>query len=278
LKNSYNKKYLYHGFEKMSKNYKESKKTIAITRPYNRMDEGVEIVKSYGAEPFIAPTLELKLVNTNTLKNLIKVANKLDWLIFTSPTSLESIFNFYPDFKEKLSDECKIVAIGTKTKEKSNEYGVEIDLIPKNYTAEGILESFKDIDVKNKLIGIPRTLDARLVLPDKLKERGANVLIAEAYKSILPADTLRIEVLISKILNNEIDAITFTSPLTVKNLFKVAVDDQKNELINKLSTSVLTVAIGPVTHEVIEEYGITSSIYPNQYTVKNMMELLFDSL
>ncbi|MDR2873942.1 MAG: uroporphyrinogen-III synthase [Methanobrevibacter sp.] len=256
-------------------NYK--KKVVAITRPFNRIDEAIDILTSYNAQAFIAPTLELKLVNSPSLKKLISKLDKMNCLIFTSITTVESIFQFYPDFKNRLTNKTKIVAIGTKTAEKLNEHNLNVDVIPDNFTAEGIIESFKKISIKDNLIGIPRTLDARLILPEKLKELGANVLIAEAYKSILPMDTVRVEVLIAKILNNEIDAITFTSPLTVKNLFKILPIDQKYEFVNKLSTSTLTVSIGPITHQTLEEFNI-NSIYPSKYTVKAMFELLFETL
>lgn len=253
------------------------KKIIAITRPYNRIDEAVELVESYGGEAFIAPTLELKLKNTDSLKSLVELANDLDWLIFTSPTSIESIFEFYPDFREKINQNCQIATIGHKTEEVANSYGLLIDLIPEDYTAEGLLRAFEKVNVRNSLIGVPRTLAARLTLPEGLEKMGADVILAESYESIIPLDTVRIEVLIGKILNSEIDAITFTSPLTVENLFKVATDEQIPELVNKLSTSVLTVAIGPITSKTLENLGVDAT-YPKVYTVKDMMELLFEYL
>ncbi|MDR0912834.1 MAG: uroporphyrinogen-III synthase [Methanobrevibacter sp.] len=261
--------------EKNSQNKK--KKVIAITRPFNRIDEAVKIIEENNAEVFIAPTLELELVNSHSLKKLVEDLEKLDWLIFTSVSSLDSIFKFYPDFKEKLTDKTKIVAIGTKTKEKANEYGLVIDLVPKDFTAEGILKAMENFDIKDNLIGIPRTLSARHVLPHELKNRGAKILIAESYKSVLPLDVVRIETLITKIINNEIDAITFTSPLTVKNLFKVVTDNQKDELIAKLSNYTLTVAIGPITYKILDDLGITA-YYPDNYTVKDMLNLLFENL
>ncbi|MDR2966375.1 MAG: uroporphyrinogen-III synthase [Methanobacteriaceae archaeon] len=253
------------------------KKTIAITRPYNRIDEAVKIVESYGAEAFIAPTLELKLKNTDSLKNLVEVANDLDWIIFTSPTSIESIFKFYPNFREKINENCQIATIGHKTEEVANTYGLSADLIPEDYTAEGLLKAFKNIHVKNSLVGIPRTLAARDTLPEGLKKIGADVILAESYESIIPLDTVRIEVLIGKILNHEIDAITFTSPLTAENLFKIATDEQILELAKKLSTNVLSVAIGPITSKTLEKLGV-NAIYPKVYTVKDMMDLLFENL
>lgn len=253
------------------------KPVIAITRPFNRSHEAVEIIESYGAEAFIAPTLELKITNTSSLKNLIDLSNELDWVIFTSPTSIESIFKFYPNFSEKLKNNCKIATIGHKTEEIANKYGLSIDLVPKNYTAEGLIEEFENINIRNKVIGIPRTLAARSTLPDGLKELRADIILAETYESKLPLDKVRVELLIEKILNSEIDAITFTSPLTVKNLFKIASDEQIPELSNKLSTSILTVSIGPITHETLEQYGV-ESIFPKIYTVKEMLELLFENL
>ena len=259
----------------MSKNLK--KKTIAITRPYNRIDEAQELVESYGGEAFIVPTLELKLKNTDSLKNLVELVSDLDWLIFTSPTSIESIFKFYPDFREKLNPNCKIAAIGHKTEEVANSYDLRIDLIPKDYTAEGLLKSFEKINVNNSIIGIPRTLAARDTLPEGLKKLGADVVLAESYESIIPQDTSKIEILIAKILKSEIDAITFTSPLTAENLFKIATEERASELAKKLSTSVLSVAIGPITSKTLENLGV-NPIYPKIYTVKDMMKLLFENL
>jgi uroporphyrinogen-III synthase len=255
----------------------KNKKVVGITRPFNRVDEAVSIVESYGAEAFVAPTLELELMNTESLKSLIELVDDLDWLIFTSPTSIESIFKFYPNFREKISNSCQIGVIGHKTEEVANEYGLFIDLIPKDYTAEGLLKSFETINIKNSLIGLPRTLSARDTLPEGLEKMGADVILAESYRSILPLDKIRIEVLIGKIINSEIDAITFTSPLTAENLFKIASDDQIPELANKLSTGVLTVAIGPITNNALKKLGV-DALYPKKYTVDDMMELLFETL
>jgi len=254
-----------------------NKKVIAITRPSNKIDDILDIVESHGASAFIAPTLELKLSNTDSLKKLIKLAKSLDWVIFTSATSIESIFKFYPDFKEILNPKCKIATIGRKTKDMANNYNLDIDIVPLNYTAEGLLETFEDINIKNSFIGIPRTIAARNTLPDGLKKMGANVILAESYESVIPQDKTRIEVLISKLLNLEIDAITFTSPLTVKNLFKIATNDEIVELANVLSSKVLTVAIGPITKDALEEFNV-DCIYPKNYTVKDMMDMLFENI
>ena len=61
----------------------------------------------------------------------------------TSVTSIESLFKFYPNFLEKLNPECKIATIGHKTAELAIKNELDISIIPKDYTAEGLLEEFE---------------------------------------------------------------------------------------------------------------------------------------
>ena len=147
--------------------------------------------------------------------------------------------------------------------------------MPDDFTAEGLVAEFKKRQITGKTIGIPRTASARSTLPEGLEELGNTVILAEAYKSLFPMDEKKVRELISKIENHEIDAITFTSPLTVENFFEVA--DDKEKLAKLLNDNLLTVSIGPITARVLEKYDI-DHIYPDTYTVPDMMELLFEKL
>jgi uroporphyrinogen-III synthase len=260
----------------MSKNHKG--KIIAITRPIERSQSAVNIVEELGGGSFIVPTLELKLTCTPSLMELCQNIKKLEWLIFTSPTAVESIFKFCPHLLQKLNPICKIAVIGPKTRDFVESKGLSVEIMPSEYTAEGLLDSFLPYDLKGKYIGIPRTMAARKVLPNELKKRGAHVFVAEAYESIIPTETSSIQDLIKKIMNMQIAAVTFTSPLTVHNLFKIASNDDQSEIIKIFSQNdVLVAAIGPITGNALIEYGI-DAIIPEKYTVKDMMQKLFEYL
>ncbi len=247
-----------------------SKPVVAITRPKDRAKKACDIVEKLGGEAILAPTLDLKPVNSKSLKDLVKRKNELDWIIFTSPTTIISLNKFYPDFLKSLT--CKLAVIGNKTGKLAEENGLKVDLIPKEFTAEGLIEEFKKRGITNKTIGIPRTASARPILPEELKKLGNKVILAEAYKSLFPMDEKAVQELISKIENKEIDAITFTSPLTVENFFEIVED--KERIAKLLSDNLLTVCIGPITAKVLKKYDITY-IHPDTYTVPDMMELLF---
>ena len=247
-----------------------SRPIVAITRPADRSKAACKIVEELGGQYILAPTLDLKPVNSESLKNLIANKDLLDWIVFTSPTTITSLNLFYPDFLKNL--DCKVAVIGNKTGKIASEQGVKVDLIPEDFTAEGLLEEFEKRNITNQTIGIPRTASARPVLPEGLEKLNNKVILAEAYKSLFPMDEDKISDLIAKIENNEIDAITFTSPLTVTNFFKIS--KNKEKLADLLSNNLLTVCIGPITGKILDQYNI-NYIDPDTYTVRDMMELLF---
>ena len=247
-----------------------SRPIVAITRPKDRSKAACRIVEELGGQYVLAPTLDLKPVNTASLKNLIANKDSLDWIVFTSPTTITSLNLFYPDFLKNL--ECRVAVIGNKTGKLAKDNGVNVDLIPEDFTAEGLIEEFEKRNITNQTIGIPRTASARAILPEGLEKLNNKVILAEAYKSLFPMNKTKINDLIAKIENNEIDAITFTSPLTVTNFFKIA--NNKEKLASLLSNNLLTVCIGPITGKILDQYNI-NYIYPDTYTVRDMMELLF---
>ncbi len=252
-------------------------KIIAITRPVERANAAAQIIEANGGVPVVVPTLELEAYPSESLMDLCYNAHNLDWLIFTSPASLESLFRYCKDFKEKLNPECQVAVIGPRTGRVLNEYGLRTDLIPEDYTAEGLLEEFKEINLQGMTIGVPRTFKARDVLPEGLRKMGATVFLAEAYKSTKPKDTSKVEKLVDDLIKGKIDAITFTSPLTVTNLFEIA-GDKRDQLIESLKEGdIIIAAIGPITQKPLDDLKITS-IIPAKYTVKDMLQQLMEEM
>lgn len=63
--------------------------------------------------------------------------------------------------------------------------------------------------------------------------------------------------------------------MTVENFFEIVEDKEK--IAKLLSDNLITVSIGPITAKVLEKYNV-AYIYPDTYTVPDMMELLFEKL
>lgn len=246
-----------------------NQKKVVITRPKERAEALADIIREKNGQPIIIPTLELKLIESPELKQIIKDIDTYDWIIFTSPAGVKSFFKLYGD--KPLNP--KIAVIGIKTEEELREHNNTADIIPEKFTAEGLLEVFSQYDLKGSKIALPRTLSARKILPEMLEKFGADVHVAEAYKSDIPQVTDKIVELIDDIIQQKIDIITFTSPLTVINLFEVArynKPESYDELIDALKNKITVASIGPITGAVLRDENI-DVIEPKRYTVRDMI-------
>lgn len=251
-------------------------KKVVITRPSQRAEVLAKLVLENNGQPVIVPTLELELVESRELQYIAENIDEFDWIIFTSPAGVESFFKVYGD--GVLSP--KIAVIGIKTDEELQKYNNKATMIPEKFTAEGLLEVFAEYDLKGKKIALPRTLSARKVLPETLEKFGASVVVAEAYKSVIPRDTTEILDLADDIIDSEVDIITFTSPLTFTNMLKVVEDSSKDKydkLLEALRENITVASIGPITGAKIREYNITP-IEPKKYTVSDMINAVLNNI
>lgn len=72
--------------------------------------------------------------------------------------------------------------------------------------------------------------------------------------------------------------MTFTSTLTVSNLFEMVKEEDRKGFLEPLKNGeVLVAAIGPVTAKPLEEKEIPT-IIPEKYTVKAMLDKLKDEI
>jgi uroporphyrinogen-III synthase len=74
------------------------------------------------------------------------------------------------------------------------------------------------------------------------------------------------------LLERRIDAVTFTSPSTVRNFVKALGTEPAADL---LRTTVVA-SIGPVTAEAAEQCGIQTAVMPAQYTARALVDALVE--
>ena len=72
---------------------------------------------------------------------------------------------------------------------------------------------------------------------------------------------------VTTLVTHEIASLPSIAGLRVKDCFSI-------KLADLLSNNLLTVCIGPITGKILDQYNI-NYIYPDTYTVRDMMELLF---
>ena len=114
-----------------------------------------------------------------------------------------------------------------------------------------------------------RAAVARDTLPEELATAGAIVTIAEAYRTIIPADSVqRLQVLFVD-AKDAPDAITFTSASTAQNLVSLL-----ESAALKIPARTVLASIGPITSNAMRILGIAPSIEALQATIPALVEAL----
>ena len=107
---------------------------------------------------------------------------------------------------------------------------------------------------------------AREILPEKLREWGAQVDVVPAYQTVLPQqDVHKIRTLLH---DCEIDCLTFTSSSTVSNFFDLI----SNEDLLRCADRMAVACIGPITGGTAEKFGLKTSIMPSEYTIRGLVD------
>ncbi len=247
-------------------------KKIIVTRAREQASTLVEILEEEGAYVIEFPTIEIvEPEDYSELDKAIKNIKTYDWLIFTSVNGVKFFLNRLKYHKKdvRVLDGINICAIGPKTAETFEKFGIIPDFIPEKYQAEYIIEGLEKIGINGKKFLLPRAKVAREILPKKIRELGGDIDVVTVYETKMP-DTKKDEV-IDMLKNNEIDYITFTSSSTVKNFIEMI--ENKIELLK----NVKLVSIGPITSDTIKSFGLIPSIEAKKYTIEGLKEAILSN-
>jgi uroporphyrinogen-III synthase len=244
-------------------------RTILITRAKEQSSNFAEQVVKLGGTPIVIPLIAFRPAPLSIAeKQLLMNTQKFKWIIFTSVNGVEYFFQLY----EKLNDEQPVIlgrfaVVGEKTKRALAKKGYTASLIPEEYVAEGLVKAFQDYDIQEENILYIRGNLSRDVIPFHLGEQGANVTKLTVYETICP---VKRQELIEVFKKHVVDAITFTSPSTIKHFVHLLKGTDWNSWIQ--NTAVC--CIGPITKRTAIEYGMVPKIVPNTYTMEHLLEEL----
>jgi uroporphyrinogen III methyltransferase/synthase len=249
-------------------------RSILVTRAKNQAKELTEKLSELGAEVVEIPTIEIRPPDSfEPLDQAIKRLSSetklaYHWLIFTSRNGVDFFWKRLAYLKRdvRILAQVRIAAIGPATAKAIEGKGLYLDFVPEEYRAEALIEGFRKIGVKGQRILIPRAKVAREVLPEKLREIGAQVEVVEAYQTIVKREAAPI---LRQVLGEgSVDIITFTSSSTVKNFINLL----NGELSLLQGTKIA--AIGPITAETAQKLGLKVDIVAKDYTIPGLVEAI----
>jgi len=246
-------------------------RTVLVTRTAEQAGEFTEILEKMGAIPYLYPTIRTAPpTDWKPLDQGIKRLSTYDWAIFTSVNGVRYFFERLKKLGLDLRElkGVRICAIGPRTAKAIEALNIRVDLTPRVFVAEAVIEALGRRGIRGKRFILPRALKAREVLPETIRKLGGIIDVLPAYRTVRPRkNTAEMR---ERIFRGEIDVITFTSSSTVTNFMS---SFKKNE-VNLINESTRIACIGPITAKTAEEKGLRVDMMPGDYTIPALAEAL----
>jgi uroporphyrinogen-III synthase len=242
-------------------------KTIVLTRTIEQSKESAAIFSELGADVIVFPTLEIVPPNSwDNFDEAILSSHKIDFIVFTSAHAVTMFSKRCIELNKQYDFETvKVVAVGNKTKSVCEENDIRVDIVPKKFSGEGVVEELSKYDLKDKIVFIPRSAIGREGLPKGLEELGAKIITVPIYNVSLPSKE-SIKQNIDQLNSSKPDVFIFTSPSTFENFLIIMNINNPVSYFKNYDVA----AIGPTTKSAIENNRVKVSIMPDEFTIKGL--------
>jgi uroporphyrinogen III methyltransferase/synthase len=229
---------------------------VAVTRARAQASALATTLRQLGAEVVEAPAIKIV-----PLDGPAPDLRSYDLVCLTSPNGARLLFQRLAEagLDARSFGAARVAAIGPGTAMALAEHGITADVVPERFIAEGLIEALRDVPVERVLVA--RAAEARDVLPQALRERGADVDVLALYETV--AEPLSEEQLAAVAAA---DYVTFTSSSTVRFFFDAAED--------RLGDGTRLVSIGPVTSAALRERGREPHVEAARHDIDGLVEAL----
>lgn len=230
---------------------------VAVTRPRRQAGQLMAVLSGRGADPVPLPTIRIEpLPDTTALDAALRaaVAGEYDWIAFTSANAVEVVVNHlgYLGLDATQLASVRVAAVGPATAQAAGEAGLKVALVPAAANADSLATQLLAVIEAGARVLYPRSAMGRDALPNTLQDAGVHVDVIDAYHT-LPEPDIDPGVL-DQIRQGAIDAIAFTSPSSIQNLFSLLGDDRE------VVARVPAICAGPVTAKAAREAGLIVAV------------------
>ena len=236
---------------------------ILNTRAFEQSGSLDAGLRALGAEPAGVPSIFFE--SPDDLGPLHEAARSIDeaaWVVFTSGTGVEqgwgAIREAWPD---GLPAGVGVAAIGSGTASALAEVGAPVDFLPPEASGDALVATLP-VRPGDRVV-LLRSQIGREAIATGLAARGADVRDVTAYCTRVGADPHGVDMG----LTLRPDAITFTSPSTVRGFLKGVGDLRRLD-------GIPLVPIGPVTAEALTDAGLPVARIPEDYTIPGLLDAL----
>jgi uroporphyrinogen III methyltransferase/synthase len=237
---------------------------VVVTRARAQASGTARSLAALGADVVELPAIRIEpRLDSEEVRAAVANLHSYALICLTSPNAVRLLFEAMAaqGRDARALANATVAAIGPGTAAALGERGVIADLVPERFVAESLVAALAELDVQGKPVLLARAAEAREVLPDALRERGAELDVVALYETVAEdPDPAALDAAA------DADYVTFTSSSTVRNLL-AAVGD-------RFPTGARVVSIGPVTSETAREAGLEVHVEAERHDPSGLIDAL----
>jgi len=237
---------------------------VVVTRARAQASGLAAALRALGAEVVELPAIRIEpKIDSAEVRDAIATIADYALVCLTSPNGVRLLFEALAGAGRdaRALAGATVAAIGPGTARALRERGVVADVVPERFVAEALVEALAGVEVEGRRVLVARAAEARDVLPDALRERGAEVYVVALYETVREQPSAE-AVGAAQAANY----VTFTSSSTVANLTEALGD--------RFPSKARVVSIGPVTSEAARAAGLTVDVEAERHDIDGLVEAL----
>jgi uroporphyrinogen-III synthase len=224
--------------------------TIAVTRAEGQLGSARQLFERAGARVVDLPALVVGPPDDwGPLDEALEELAQFHWLVFSSANGVEAV---QARLRRRGGDLARfpkgprIAAVGRRTAERLDDFGVRVDFVPSRFLADALIEEFP-VSAWGLHLLLPRVQSGgRTLLAESFGAAGARVVEVPAYETRCP-DGLPSQA-VQALQQGTLQAMTFSSGKTVRHCAQLLEGAFGSEWRQVLA-GVKVVSIGPQTSE-----------------------------
>ncbi len=243
-------------------------KRVVVTRARAQASGLAATLEALGAEVVQLPAIRIEpRIESPEVSAAMESLHAYALVCVTSPNGARLLFEAMEaaGLDARALAAAQVAAIGPGTARALQERGVIADVVPERYVAEALVEALADVPVDGKPVLVARAAEARDLLPDALRDRGADVDVVALYETVREEPS---EAEIEAAL--EADYVTFTSSSTVRNFLEVTG--------GRMAQGSKVVSIGPITSDTAREAGLEVAVEADQHDPEGLVRALVEDV
>ena len=237
-----------------------------------RAVEIAELIRRYGGEPFVAPSMrEVPLDENRAALELVPEleAGKLDLLILMTGVGTRTLNQaLLTQFSQEriiaALQRVRLVTRGPKPVAALKELGLQPAItVPEPNTWREVLSTLEaNVELRGKRIAVQEYGIPNPQLTSALKAHGATVSAIPIYRWDLPQDLDPLRQAIETLSQGRAEIVLFTNGAQVDHLFRVASEMQADDKLRLALQRAVIGSVGPICTQVLEQFGIDPDIEP----------------